>query len=68
VLPEEILIKKCRELVDAYEEVERLLSDPSVYADQKRMVELSRKRKSLSKSCIFNQFLYIIYFVNTGIV
>jgi len=49
VLPEEILIKKCKELVSEYENIERQLSDPSTYSDQNKMVELSRKRKALQK-------------------
>jgi len=49
VLPEEILIKKCKDLVKRYEEIEKKLSDPSVYEDQKMVVSLSRERKSLEK-------------------
>jgi len=49
VLPEEILIKKCKELVKEYEDIEHQLSDPSIYSNQNKMVELSRKRKALQK-------------------
>ncbi len=49
MLPEEILIKKCKDLVKRYEEIEKKLSDPSVYEDQKMVVSLSRERKSLEK-------------------
>ncbi len=49
VIPEEILIKKCQEIVKEYEDVEKALSDPATYGNQEKMVALSRKRKALSK-------------------
>jgi len=49
VLPEEILIKKCEDLLKRYEEIEKKLGDPSVYGDQKMVVSLSRERKSLER-------------------
>ncbi len=49
MLSEEILIKKCEDLVKRYEEIEKKLSDPSVYGDQKIVVSLSRERKSLER-------------------
>ena len=49
MLPEEILIKKCEDLLKRYEEIEKKLGDPSVYGDQKMVVSLSRERKSLER-------------------
>ena len=49
MLPEEILLNRCRDIVREYEEVEKKLSDPSIYSDQNKVVQLSRKRKALSK-------------------
>ncbi len=38
---------KAKKVIAEFEEIERQLSDPSVYSDQKKFVELSQKRKHL---------------------
>jgi peptide chain release factor 1 len=47
MIPEEILVERCRQIIKEFEDIERQMFSQEIASDPKKMAELSRRRKAL---------------------